>query len=205
MRINVNYQNSIQIDNIFIDPYKLNNTEEKAKYIFITHPHYDHFSLEDINKIKNNDTKYIIHKDCYNDLVNNGINKENILIVEPNKNYQINNLYFETTKSYNINKPFHPKENNYLGYIITINNKKYYIVGDSDYIDEMNNIKCDTIFIPIGGTYTMNIEEAKNLIEKIKPNEIIATHYGPTIPNSNESGLKFKELVGPNYNVKLFY
>ena len=51
MKINVNAHSSIQIDNIYFDPYLITEETHNAKYIFITHPHYDHMSLEDIDKV----------------------------------------------------------------------------------------------------------------------------------------------------------
>ncbi len=204
MKVNVNFQNSIQLnDNIYIDPYKLDNYIE-AKYIFITHSHYDHFSPSDIEKIVNDDTKIIIPKDCYNELINMGINSNNIIVVEPNKDYKVDDITFSTVPSYNINKAFHPKENNWVGYLITIDNEVSYIVGDSDYIPEMKDIKCDNLFVPIGGIYTMNVDEAIELIREINPNIVYPTHYGPVVPNSDKNGIILQEKLNGSYNVKLF-
>ena len=51
------YHNSIVIDdNIYIDPYKIPKGLNKASIIFITHPHYDHYSPDDIKQIINNKT-----------------------------------------------------------------------------------------------------------------------------------------------------
>ena len=53
MDINVNYHSSIRINNVYVDPYKIDDFVNDAKYIFITHSHYDHFSLIDIEKVVN--------------------------------------------------------------------------------------------------------------------------------------------------------
>ena len=37
---------------IYIDPFKISENYGDADYIFITHDHYDHFSPEDIEKVK---------------------------------------------------------------------------------------------------------------------------------------------------------
>ena len=204
MKVNINFQNSIQLnDNIYIDPYKLDSFTE-AKYIFITHSHYDHLSLEDIKKIYTANTIVIAPKDCINDLLSISINKDNIVIVEPNKEYNLEDISFKTVPSYNINKSFHPKENNWVGYLINIDDEISYIVGDSDYIEEMNNIKCNNLFIPIGGVYTMNVDEAIETIKVINPDTIYPTHYGPIIPNSDKNGIILQDKLKENYNVKLF-
>ena len=204
MKININYQNSIQLnDNIYIDPYKL-DIVTPAKYIFITHSHYDHLSITDINKILTNNTIIVAPKDCIEQLLELEIKKENIIEVEPNKEYKLDDITFKTVPAYNLNKSFHPKANNWVGYIINIDNESNYIIGDSDYIKEMNNIKCDNLFIPIGGVYTMNIDEAIEAIKVINPKVVYPTHYGPIIENSNKNGIILQERLKGKYNVKLF-
>ena len=37
---------------IYIDPYNIKENNNDADIIFITHSHYDHFSINDIKKIK---------------------------------------------------------------------------------------------------------------------------------------------------------
>ena len=49
-------------------------------------------------------------------------------------------------------------------------------------------------FLPVGGTYTMNYEEAANLANAIKAKIVIPTHYG-VIVGEDEDAIKFKELV----------
>lgn len=205
MNINVNFQNSIQIDNeIYIDPYELKGDLTKAKYIFITHPHYDHFSLNDIKKVLTKETKIIIPKVCLNDLLELNISKENIYVVVPEKDYKIDNLIVKTTRSYNTNKSYHKKDDNWLGYIIKKDNISYYIVGDSDLISEMNSIKCDVLFVPVGGVYTMDYIAAKKLVEIIKPKIVVPTHYGRIIPDSENNPHLLKESL-PNYQVNIYY
>ena len=62
--ITVNAQNSIRIDAngtiIYVDPFKLEKEVHDADYIFLTHDHYDHFSLDDINKVLQRETAFIV-------------------------------------------------------------------------------------------------------------------------------------------------
>ena len=96
--------------------------------------------------------------------------------------------------AYNKNKQFHPKEKEWVGYIIKMEGTTYYIAGDTDYTKEASKVKCDVAFVPIGGTYTMNYVEAAALINKIKPKYVIPIHYG-TIVGNPEDGILFKELL----------
>ena len=81
----------------------------------------------------------------------------------------VQGIRFETIPAYNVNKKFHPKESNWVGYIITINNVRYYIAGDTDITEENRKVKCDVAFVPVGGTYTMDFKEAAQLINEIQP------------------------------------
>ena len=57
--INLFKHNSIKIlgnINIYVDPYEIDDNYNDADIIFITHNHYDHFSIKDIVKIKNENT-----------------------------------------------------------------------------------------------------------------------------------------------------
>ena len=193
--IDVLCHSSIRIEEdkiIYVDPFKIEQKYNDADYIFCTHSHYDHFSPEDIEKVKKEDTTIIVPRDIEEQARN--IFNNNVVIVEPAKEYQIKYLKFKTTYAYNINKKFHPKENKWVGYIIELNNKKYYIAGDTDNIEEIQNIECDIALIPIGGTFTMDYKESAELANTIKTDIVIPTHYG-SIVGEKEDAIKFKELV----------
>ena len=185
---------------IYVDPFKIDKNYNDADYVFCTHSHYDHFSPEDIEKVKKEDTILIVTSDI-EDEAKKIVNKENVFIVEPDKKYDIKGLKIETTYSYNIDKQFHPKENKWVGYIIEINNKRYYVAGDTDNIKEIQDIECDVALIPIGGTYTMNYKEAAELANDINASTVIPIHYG-TIVGDKEDAIRFKELV-KNKEVKI--
>ena len=67
-------------------------------------------------------------------------------------------------------------------------------VGDSDNTPELNKIKTDFLLVPIGGTYTMTIEEAARLANNIKPKKVIPTHYGEIV-GEKDFGEKFEKLI----------
>lgn len=178
---------------IYIDPFKIDKSYQDADYIFSTHSHYDHFSIEDIKKVITPNTVLIAVESARKEALKL-VEEERLIIVEPNKKYNINNIEFETTYAYNQNKNFHPKENNWVGYIINLDGEKYYIAGDTDNIPEIQNIEADIAFLPIGGTYTMNYKEAAKLANIIKAEIVIPTHYG-CIVGEKEEAQKFANLV----------
>ena len=202
--IQVLYHSSIKINRekvIYIDPFKIDNEYHDADIIFITHSHFDHYSEEDIDKIMKENTKLIITEDLEQKVLEK-VKKENVICVQPEKNYFVDGINFETIPAYNTNKQFHPKSNNWVGYIIDLNGTKYYFAGDTDITEENKKVKCDVAFVPVGGTYTMTYKEAVDLILAIKPKVAIPIHY-KTIVGSKEDAQKFKELLKNDVEVKI--
>ena len=179
---------------IYFDPYDITDESHDADYIFITHDHYDHYDEESINKIKKDDTKIILPK-CLS-------SKENNLIVEPNKEYKIDDISFKTIPSYNLGKTFHPKEKEYVGFNVLLNGKKYYIMGDTDVVPEALEVETDICFVPIGGKFTMDVDEAIEYVNKIKPKKVIPIHYGKIIGDIS-LGEYFKNKINENIEVEI--
>lgn len=184
---------------IYFDPFDISKDYHDADYIFITHSHYDHFDLDSIKKIMKDSTKFIVPK-----IMENEIKKisSNILLVEPNKDYKLDELEFKTIPAYNVNKAYHPKEKGFVGYNMSINNIWYYLMGDTDVTDEAKAVKCDYCFVPIGGTYTMDYKEASDYINHLKPKKVMPIHYG-TIVGDISLGNEFKKLVNKDIEVML--
>ena len=182
---------------IYVDPYMIDKDYNDADLIFITHSHYDHFSEEDIKKVRKEKTTIIVPEDTYNNALENGFKEEKIIKVIPNESYENNGIKFKTIASYNINKPFHPKENNWVGYIINIQGDKYYIAGDTDITEDNKKVKCDMAFVPVGGTYTMTHSEAAELVNIIKPKIAVPIHYGSVI-GTKEDAKSFVRELRPN-------
>lgn len=186
---------------IYFDPYKINKDYHDADIIFITHSHYDHYSPLDIKKVIKDNTIIVCPKDVKEELLKLDI--KNIIEVVPNKDYEVLNIKFKTIPAYNINKNFHPKENNWVGYLINYNNVKYYIAGDTDITEENKNIICDVAFVPIGGTFTMDYKEAASLINEIQPKIAVPTHYGLIVGNKDD-GIKFSKLLNNSIECKIY-
>ena len=183
----------------YVDPFDLKPSElKKADLVFITHAHPDHFSPNDLARILKEDTVIIAPPDILAQINRNATLK---LKVEPNQNYTVKGFYFQTIPAYN-NHPdklnFHPKSSNWVGYIFELNGKKIYHAGDTDFIDEMKNLKSlnlDVAMLPIGGHYTMDVTEAADAANAIAAKITIPIHYRRMNPNYQELEEKFKQLV----------
>ncbi len=198
----VGKQNTIKIDDIYFDPYLVEEESHDARVIMITHSHYDHFSEEDISKVRNKETILIIPKDCLVKALSS-FDKNHIVVVEPNQDYVIGDIRIRTVPMYNQDKAFHPKSNEWVGYVINYNDVTYYIVGDSDATEELKSVTCDVLFIPIGGTYTMTKEEAAEATLVIQPKIVVPTHYGIVVGNLQD-GIDFQTALAGKIDCRLY-
>ena len=121
--ITINTQSSIRIELdkiIYFDPFKIEENKHDADIIFITHNHYDHFDIKSIENVMNDNTVIVAPKSM-EDVINQ-ISFKKYIYLNPFDEVNIDNLFIKTIPAYNIDKPFHPRENNWLGYIVTYNN-----------------------------------------------------------------------------------
>jgi len=173
---------------IFIDPWKIKE-KEKADIILVTHPHYDHYSEEDIQKIAKDTTLLL---SCKEVVQQTKVKNKKILL--PFEEVKINDITIQGFPAYNVNKHFHPKTNNWLGFIIKYKDVSIYIAGDSDVIEEAKRLKVNMMILPVGGTYTMTDKEASELVNLTKPDYAIPIHYGDIV-GSIQNAQNFKKLV----------
>jgi L-ascorbate metabolism protein UlaG (beta-lactamase superfamily) len=178
--------------NIWIDPIQLRNEEPKADIVFITHAHGDHLSASDIGKVIKAETVVVGPPDC---IARAPVDDSKKIAVAPGENRTIEGVSVQVVPAYNIDKPFHPRSNNWVGYIIDVDGRKLYHAGDTDRIPEMKEFQTDVAMLPVAGTYTMTAEEAAAAInEDIKPKLAVPMHYGFAV-GSDADAEKFKSLV----------
>lgn len=204
-KIMVNKQNSICIrgsKTLYFDPLEI-GPKHDADYVFITHSHFDHFSLLAILEIKNDHTIFITPKDIVEELLSVGIREEYIMVVKPNQKYVLKNLEFQTIPAYNLHKKNHLKEAGWVSYIVSFDNIVYYIAGDTDVTKESKEVKCDVAFLPVGGTFTMDCLEAASLCNIIKPKLAIPTHYGYVVGSYADAQI-FKKKLDKSIACKIF-
>ncbi len=170
---------------VYIDPFKI-STDVKADLILITHEHFDHCSPEDVKKIQQEKTIILTEKDSAKKLTGE------VRVLSPGESMTLNDLRIEAVPAYNTNKEFHPKEKNWLGFIIEIEGVRIYHAGDTDLIPEMKHIKTDIALLPVSGTYVMTAEEAIAAASLINPRIAIPMHYG-SIVGDNQDAQKFKD------------
>ena len=182
---------------IYIDPYKI-ETDAKADLVLVSHEHDDHCSVEDLKKIVTPNTVIVAHAQSKNDL--SKLAAKEVRIVKPGEKLTLAGVSVEAVPAYNVNKfrspgkPFHPKEDAKLGFIVTVNNVRIYHAADTDHIPEMKGIAPDIALLPVSGTYVMTAKEAAEAAAMIKPKIAIPMHYD-SIVGSVEDAQEFKNLA----------
>lgn len=174
---------------IYIDPWKLQDPEP-ADLILITHGHFDHLSLGDIAQIATENSMIMCPASCLARISAQVSAK--VRSVAPGQVVKVGDVTVEAVPSYNTDKPNHPRKVGNLGYVVAVNGRRIYHAGDTDLIPEMESIRCDVALLPVGGTYTMNVDEAVQALERIRPRVAVPMHYGDIV-GSAADGQRFKE------------
>lgn len=202
--IEVFTQSSIRIKDktrtIYVDPFQMKSDPHDADYVFITHSHSDHFSLDDIRKVIKSSTILVVPTKMEDDARELSAEVKSIIPLKPGIYKEISGLEVETIPAYNTVKPFHPKRAEWLGYILRIDGKRVYIAGDTGATKEAKQVRCDIALIPVGGTYTMDVKRAAELVNIIRPEYAIPTHYG-SIVGKKTDGQTFASLVDSTIKV----
>ena len=176
---------------IWIDPFQLAAAEyPKADLLFITHAHGDHLSAADLEKVLKPETIAVGPPDCLEKVPVPDAQK---VIVAPGDMKTIEGVPVEVVPAYNIDKPFHPRENNWVGYVLDLGGRRIYHAGDIDRIPELKHIHADVVMLPVGGNYTMGADEAAAAVnEDLKPSLAVPIHY--TVVGSEADAQRFAEL-----------
>lgn len=182
---------------IYIDPFQLTRNEPKADVILITHSHSDHCSIADIERIVKNGTVIVVPPDCQSKITK--LENVSMQIMIPGDEIDIG-LKVCAVPAYNVNKEFHPKSEEWNGYVLKFGNVIIYHAGDTDFIPEMQKLsgygKAGNEFVallPIDGKYAMSVEEAVSAVGMIKPTIAIPMHYN-SIAGKKEDAERFVKL-----------
>ncbi|MFH1718845.1 MAG: MBL fold metallo-hydrolase [Planctomycetota bacterium] len=181
---------------IYVDPWKLKNSPHDATLVLVSHSHYDHYSAKDIAAVSGPDTKLIASADVI-------AGEKTGEAMAPGQTIEFGGVRVTGVPAYNPNKQFHPKANNWVGFVIEVGSKRVYYAGDTDLTNEMKALtNIDVALLPVGGTYTMNAAEAAEAVKNIKPKQAIPYHWGDIVGDRSNAE-QFAKTAGCDVKVLL--
>jgi len=123
----------------------------------------------------------------------------NVTAVAPGEVLEAAGVHLETVPAYNVVEErleAHPKDNGWVGYLLTLGGHTYYHAGDTDRLPELERLRTEVAFLPIGGTYTMGVHEAAGLARAMAPRLAVPMHYGFVV-GSREDAEVFRAKAAP--------
>lgn len=185
---------------VYIDPWSdvMKDDMEKADLIISTHDHDDHFDRKAIQSLKKPDTVLLCAEESEPEVPEGIIHK----LIQPGESVKAKNVEIKCVHAYNIDKfreqdtPYHPKGFS-TGVIFELDGVNFYHASDTDPVQEMERLweeEINVVFLPVGGTYTMDQEEAIAAIQMIEPEKVVPIHYG-YLDETTADIEKFKEDV----------
>lgn len=178
---------------VYIDPWGTEEDAPPADLILITHAHFDHFQPEEIARLRREGTAVVAPRDVAVELGGD------VTPVAPGETHDIGGFHLETVPAYNTREEaldFHPKANKWIGYVIDLGEYTYYHAGDTDHLPELDSVKTDVAFLPVGGHYTMDADEAAGLAKAIGPKLAVPIHFGFVVGSPSE-GMRFRDAAAP--------
>src|SRR5439155_1672818 len=155
---------------VYIDPWGLVGDLPPADLILITHAHGDHYEKSDIAKVKASKTAFVAPADVAKEL------SGKVTAVKPGDRVDVAGVKIEAVPAYNVDPArlqAHPKANNWVGYLMQLGGRTYYHAGDTDRLPELEKIRTDVAFVPIGdGGFVMTVDEAAGLVKAMTATRI---------------------------------
>ena len=165
---------------VYFDPWRLTGEPHDADVILISHPHFDHLDPADVAKIAKPETVIVTVADCVATLQEAKV-PGTIQQVKPGDKLDLKRIKIEAVPAYNTNKGFHPKEKQWVGFIVEVEGTRIYHAGDTDFIPEMSTFKVDVALLPVSGVYVMTAQEAAEAVKVMQPKVSVPMHYGSII------------------------
>ena len=170
---------------VYIDPYRVPEGSPPADLILVTHGHYDHFSPQDVERLRKRETWLVgpaavaVHSIAPGEILDEEI---------------VRGVHVAAVAAYNTSKrdgegkPFHPREAGWVGFEVNVRGERLYHSGDTDVIPEMDSLTgVEVALLPVSGTYVMTAQEAAEAARRLQPGVAVPMHWGEHIGTENDA------------------
>lgn len=182
---------------IHIAPWRMTQSIFHPDVILVGHDHYDHCSQADIEKIRGDNTQVIGNKGVA-EIV------EHTTVIRPWQSITVDKANIKAVPAYSPNDSRHPKDDEGLGFIISLDFYDIYYTGDTQIIPDMSLLHPDIILLPIDGHGRLSKDEAIEVIEMLKPRWVIPYNWGQSGEEATtRDAHEFKQEVGGRAEVLL--
>ncbi len=175
---------------IYINPWRVARNTFLADVILVSHDHYDHCSLADVNKLRGENTLVVGNEKAAKEI-------EGCHILRPWQSITIDRASIKGIPAYSQDSWQHPLSDGGLGFVISVNYFDIYYAGDTEQIPEMDLIHPDIAILPIDGNGTLSVSTAVEVVKKMRPRWVIPANWGPGTEGASEAEARlFKREVG---------
>lgn len=187
---------------IFVDPYggaNLYKNQKSPDIILITDIHGDHLDQKTLDNLETSQSVFIVPQAVANKLPEKYASQ--IVVLKNGQGVHRMDYFIQAIPMYNLPEVAdskHPKGRG-NGYILTIENKRIYISGDTEDTEEMRKLQnIDVAFVCMNLPFTMDIHQAASAVLEFKPTIVYPYHFRGS--NGFSDVAEFKKLVNSKNN-----
>ena len=162
---------------VVIDPYLSEDSRRteppsfdprtlKPDFLLLTHEHFDHCDPKIVDMLVRKHSPRVIGPPPVERKIG-----QKIVKVRPGNEFKYDKFTLRVVPA------FHHQSEFPVGFLLDFGGLRVYHAGDTVYNKELGGINTDVALLPVGGTYTMNADEALKLAEEINPRLIIPMHF----------------------------
>lgn len=186
---------------IYLDPVggeEAFSDDPEPDLILLTHTHPDHFSTSTLAAIVEDEAQIIAPQTVYDQMPESLQGQTTVMDNGETLNLEgeLSGVNIEAVPMYNLpesDDAYHVKGDG-NGYVLTYEDRRVYVAGDTEDISEMRNLEnIDIAFIPMNLPYTMTVEDAADGVLAFAPKTVHPYHYRGQDGFSDVE--RFKQLV----------
>ncbi|MEW6579107.1 MAG: MBL fold metallo-hydrolase [Chloroflexota bacterium] len=157
---------------IYINPWRVSRSAFHPDAILITNDLYDHCSPGDIDKLRGPQTMIIANPAASNVL------GDGALLLRSWQSVNVSGARITAVPAYT-RSDYYPASKGGLGFVISIDYYDIYYAGTTDFVPELEKIRCDVAILPLsGGPGTLDLERTVELVRVLQPRWVIPSHWG---------------------------